>query len=107
MDIRVVDFDGEPWFVAKDVLVALGYPRGSQGYQLRHLGNDEKDALKIKATVRPLICISESGLYRLIMRSDKPQARAFQDWVTKVVLPSDLLRLSHQRADRTGSPHPP
>lgn len=32
--------------------------------------------------------ISESGLYKLIMRSDKPQAKAFQDWVTKEVLPS-------------------
>lgn len=32
--------------------------------------------------------ISESGLYKLIMRSDKPQARDFQDWVTRVVLPA-------------------
>jgi prophage antirepressor-like protein len=32
--------------------------------------------------------VSKSGLYKLIMRSDKPQARAFQDWVTRVVLPA-------------------
>lgn len=32
--------------------------------------------------------ISESGLYKLILRSDKPEAKAFQDWVTKVVLPA-------------------
>jgi hypothetical protein len=35
-----------------------------------------------------LTLISESGLYKLIMRSDKPEAKAFQDWVTKVVLPA-------------------
>lgn len=34
------------------------------------------------------IIISESGLYKLVMRSDKPEAKAFQDWVTKVVLPA-------------------
>ncbi len=32
--------------------------------------------------------ISESGLYKLVMRSDKPEARGFQDWVTKTVLPA-------------------
>ena len=32
--------------------------------------------------------ISESGLYKLVMRSDKPEARQFQDWVTRVVLPA-------------------
>jgi len=32
--------------------------------------------------------ISESGLYKLVMRSDKPEAREFQDWVTRVVLPA-------------------
>ncbi len=37
---------------------------------------------------RPSLCVSESGLYKLIMRSDKPAARAFQDWVTRDVLPA-------------------
>ncbi len=36
-----------------------------------------------KATV-----VSESGLYKLIMRTDRPEAKGFQDWVTKVVLPA-------------------
>ncbi|WP_366518336.1 BRO family protein [uncultured Paracoccus sp.] len=34
------------------------------------------------------LIISESGLYKLAMRSDKPEARAFQDWVTRDVLPA-------------------
>ncbi|MGR3760646.1 BRO-N domain-containing protein [Roseobacteraceae bacterium NS-SX3] len=37
---------------------------------------------------RPMVIISESGLYKLIMRSDKAEARAFQDWATREVLPS-------------------
>lgn len=41
-----------------------------------------------KGSVARITLISESGLYKLIMRSDKPQAKPFQDWVTKVVLPA-------------------
>jgi len=37
---------------------------------------------------KPMVLVSESGLYKLIMRSDKPQARLFQDWVTRDVLPA-------------------
>jgi len=36
----------------------------------------------------PMNLVAESGLYKLLMRSDKPQAKPFQDWVTKVVLPA-------------------
>jgi hypothetical protein len=51
----------------------------------------------LRSTVNPivssfpntgLVCVSESGLYKLIMRSDKPEAKDFQDWVTRVVLPA-------------------
>lgn len=38
--------------------------------------------------MRSQIIVSESGLYKLIMRSDKPEAKAFQDWVTRDVLPA-------------------
>ena len=37
---------------------------------------------------RHTLLIAESGLYKLVLRSDKPQAKAFQDWVTRVVLPA-------------------
>ena len=37
---------------------------------------------------KPAKLVSESGLYKLIMRSDKPEARKFQDWVTREVLPA-------------------
>lgn len=91
-EIRVITRQGEPWFVAYDVLRVLLI--GNTTEALRHLGTDEVDFIQIE--VNHLVgkrrtnvrIISESGLYRLIMRSDKPEARAFQDWVTRVVLPA-------------------
>ena len=90
--IRVVTHEGNPWFVAKDVCDVLDMTasRGTNMY-LRHLDSEEKQPISPNLIVTrgsPLTVISESGLYKLIMRSDKPQAKAFQDWVTKEVLPS-------------------
>lgn len=101
--IRVVTIDGNPWFVANEVCRATGSYLRADGRVNVHpatasMREDEKKrmayleakriGLKDLAS-RPfgLILISESGLYKLIMRSDKPQARAFQDWVTREVLP--------------------
>jgi len=89
--IRVVDIAGNPWFVAADLCEILGYSRTDS--MLRLLAWDERGI-----TPRP-VCgvdgksrkhgtVSESGLYKLIMRSDKPQAKDFQNWVTRVVLPA-------------------
>ena len=47
-----------------------------------------KNRIPTLGGIQALLCISESGLYKLIMRSDKQQAKGFQDWVTKEVLPS-------------------
>ncbi len=88
--IRVITIDGAPWFVAADVRRILALTRA--GTNFIHL-NDDEMSLCGRATLglppgRPMVLLSESGLYKLIMRSDKPEARAFQDWVTKVVLPA-------------------
>jgi len=98
----VVEIDGEPGFVAADVCYALGvYIRANgtsnTGSALQKLGADEKKRLAPAEANRigfngakgwGVSLISESGLYKLIMRSDKPQARKFQDWVTREVLPA-------------------
>jgi prophage antirepressor-like protein len=60
---------------------------------VRPLGPDEVVKLdRIKVGMlrggRPIPCFSESGLYKLVLRSDKPQAKKFQDWVTRDVLPA-------------------
>ncbi len=81
--------EGNPWFVAMDVLDTLGYPAASRTMILRKLDHTEIALKRIEGkSSRDLNLISESGLYKLTMRSDKPQAKAFQDWVTKEVLPS-------------------
>lgn len=92
--VRVVTIDGKPWFVAADVCRVLGYNVKADGTvntnnALRPLRDDEVSSrLIIETGGRPNKVISESGLYKLIMRSDKPEARDFQRWVTRDVLPA-------------------
>jgi len=91
--IRVMDIYGEPWFVAIDVCRALGSYLKSNGdvnttMAIRVLDDNEKMRSSNPIGGKSVVVISESGLYKLIMRSDKPEAREFQNWVTKVVLPA-------------------
>ena len=94
--IRVIEIEGEPWFVAPDALNAMGYTQGNYASIRRKLGDNEKGVKRIPTLGGPqnVSVISESGLYKIIMRSDKPEARAFQDWVTGVVLPDTQSRLA-------------
>lgn len=86
----LTDEAGNPWFVAKDVCNILEISNPSDA--LQSLYDDEKTNLGnsyvwSEPGRRPLI-ISEPGLYRLVMRSRKPEAKDFQRWVTHEVLPS-------------------
>lgn len=85
--IRVVrDEDGEPWFVAKDVLDVLDLDKTA----LRKLDEDEKgvDSIHTPGGEQQMTIVSEPGFYKLVMRSRKPEAKAFQRWVTHEVLPA-------------------
>lgn len=86
--VRVVDGSGQPWFVAADVCRVLGLSNVTMA--MRTLSADEKSLNRIEGMRNGLAvnCISEPGLYRLALRSDKPEARGFQDWVTREVLPA-------------------
>ncbi|MFI3270582.1 MAG: BRO family protein [Pseudomonadota bacterium] len=91
--IRVhMDEEGNPWFVAKDVCKILELSNPTEA--LRSLDEDEKITLSnSEGNPRAGIphtfnCISESGLYSLIFRSRKPEAKSFRKWVTAEVLPS-------------------
>lgn len=91
--IRVVPLEGSPWFLALDTARALDLKTNSGGveHHLRKLGADEKRLVtpqQVRGIRNKAYAISESGLYKLIMRSDKPQAHAFQEWVTREVLPT-------------------
>ncbi len=91
-EIRVIKIDGEPWFVAQDVANVLGFRDGYDA--AKYLDVDEKRVvdtpIKDRGLMRAprLTIASEAGLYRLILRSNVPQAKDFQRWVTHEVLPS-------------------
>jgi prophage antirepressor-like protein len=88
-EVRIVDKNGDAWFVAKDVCDVLGFSDTNAG--TRHLDDDEKMSVKltgISATNPVVTIINESGLYSLILRSRKPEVKAFKKWVTSEVLPS-------------------
>lgn len=88
--IRAIkDNNNEPWFVAKDVCSALGL--NNVGQAISSLDDDEKDSITINDGNRgnpTKIIISEAGLYSLVLKSRKPEAKAFKRWVTHEVLPS-------------------
>ncbi len=91
MKMRAITVDGEPWFVAADAGRALGIKKVSSGFGI--LNGDEvfkvdRIYLEEKRGGRPMVCVSESGLYKLIMRCDKAEATPFQEWVTRDVLPA-------------------
>lgn len=87
-NVRVVMIDDEPWFVAGEVCAVLGL--ANVGQALTGL-DDEKGSITITdgtpgSPIRSII--NESGLYSLILRSRKPEAKAFKKWVTGTVLPA-------------------
>ena len=84
-DVRVVMKDGEPWWVAKDVCDIMGLSNTTVA--LEGLDEDERSKFFLGRQGEANV-INESGLYTLIMRSNKPEARRFRKWATSVVLPS-------------------
>ena len=86
--VRVIMRDSEPWFVAKDVCDCLEIINVSKACQT--LDEDEKGITKVYTLggSQDMMLISESGLYTLVMRSNKPDAKVFRKWVTSEVLPS-------------------
>lgn len=84
----LIDEQGEPWFVAKDVCDILGLENSRKA--TKDLDSDEKDIVTISYGTdgNPnRTVVSESGLYSLVFRSRKPEAKAFRRWVTHEVLP--------------------
>lgn len=113
--VRALLVAGEPWFVAKDVCDVLGI---ATNHVREILDADEVSNLPTTEVAqnggrKPLI-VSEPGLYSLVLRSRKPEAKAFKRWVTHYVLPQirqtggyqvpqgrELLALAVLEADRT------
>lgn len=87
--VRTVVVDNEPWFVGKDVALALGYADTDQALR-KHVDDDDKLTRQIKGSgqARQMNVINESGLYALIFSSKLKSAKKFKHWVTTEVLPS-------------------
>lgn len=81
LEIRTIEKDGEPWWVLSDVCKVLELSNPSKVAQ--RLDEDERSNFELGRQGTAII-INESGLYSVILRSDKPQAKPFRKWVTNV-----------------------
>lgn len=86
--VRTTVINGDLWWIAKDVCNILDLSNPTNA--LRSIDDDDLTLLKVRAGCqdREMNIINEAGLYTLILRSNKPQAKAFKRWVTHEVLPS-------------------
>ena len=90
-EVRTVEIDGESWFVAKDVCDILGLANARKS--VKSLDNDEKSSVTISYGTSPkggnpnMTVVNEPGMYKLIFKSRKAEAKEFTRWVTHEVLP--------------------
>ena len=87
-EVRFVGTADDPWWVAKDICDVLEISDVSNA--LKNLDDDEKDTHNVRTLGgnQSMLVINESGLYSLILRSRKPQAKKFKKWITSEVLPA-------------------
>lgn len=104
-EVRAFLINGAPWFVALDAcaILALGNSRSA----VATLDEDERDVHTVDTPGGPqqMQIISESGLYSLILRSRKPEAKAFKKWITSDVLPSIRKSGSYGLVPKQFDPH--
>ena len=90
-EIRTLTIANEPWFVGKDVAMALGYAKPENAIAT-HVDDEDKTTTLIQGTgsnyKSKAVIINESGLYSLILSSKLPTAKKFKRWVTSEVLPA-------------------
>jgi len=86
--VRVIERDGEPWFVAKDVCTVLGYSHPPTAVRQHCKGSVViHHSTSVSGGNPRLTIIPERDVYRLIMRSKLPSAERFEEWVVGEVLP--------------------
>ena len=88
-DVRTHVINDEPWFVGKDVADILGYSNSRKALS-DHVDDEDKGVTKSDTLGgnQNITIINESGLYSLILKSKKPEAKQFKRWVTREVLPT-------------------
>ncbi|MGG7196666.1 BRO family protein [Clostridium butyricum] len=88
-NVRILNINGDPWFIASDVAKSLGYKNTSDAIK-RHVDDEDKGVVKHDTLGgnQEMVAINESGMYCLVLGSKKESAKKFKHWVTKEVLPS-------------------
>ena len=91
-ELRIIEQNGEPWFVGKDVAVALGYGEGKSlaNAVANHVDPEDKGVTEMMTPggKQHMTIINESGLYSLVLSSKLPTAKKFKRWVTSEILPA-------------------
>lgn len=106
-ELRTVQLDGEPWFVAVDVCLTLGITDSRKS--VGRLDEDERNTVPVIDALgreQQTHVVNEPGLYSLILRSRKPEAKAFKRWVTHEVLPS-IRKTGRYEAPEVATPSLP
>ena len=85
-EVRTVQHNGETWWILKDVCIILGLKNPTM--IVERLEDDEVAKFNLGGLSGETNIINESGLYNVILRSDKPEAKPFRKWVTSEVLPA-------------------
>jgi prophage antirepressor-like protein len=104
-EVRTVMIDGKPWFVAADLCAILGL--GNTTETLRGIRKDRLSFSEVIDSIgrkQRFKIINETGLYRLILRSNKPDAEQFQDWICDEVLPQIVRPASFRSMFRSWFP---
>lgn len=101
-EVRTVTMNGEPYFVAKDIADILEIRDAFNATM--HLDDDEKGTAKVSTPggIQDMTVINEAGLYTLLMRSNKDEAKPFRRWVTHEVLPQ--IRKTGSYSARASNP---
>ena len=107
--VRVIERDGEPWFVASDICKCLDISNSRDA--VSRLDDDEKanvgitdireSGVDIEVPNRGICIISEAGLYSLVLTSRKPEAKLFKRWITHDVIPSIRKTGAYQLAPKS------
>jgi prophage antirepressor-like protein len=89
--VRTVIRNGEPWWILKDICRVLEMKSNSAGEVVKRLDKDEYDSIGLTDSLgrkQKTYVVNESGLYSILVRSDKPKAQPFRKWITSEVLPT-------------------
>lgn len=87
-EVRVLDINGEPWFVLADLCKVLGVRNSRMAATRLDEADVRQTDISSSGQRRAMTIVAESGMYDLVVRSDSPAAKPFQRWVTHEVLPA-------------------